>query len=185
MENDLTLSDMISKKIKFEFPQDKNQKIPQIGKDEIPKEIYLAKKTVEKLNTKNDKWNPNELDSFFQGLEIFGTDFSMISCTLLPTKTRNQIKKKFSLEDKKGNPRIKMSFMKKTEKNGCISKELEDLNELVNGETQMKIFPDFNIHTLPFHGNEMIQKKLQEIVNEQKMEFEKKQQMEKFLNIVF
>lgn len=132
MEMDLTFSDMLSKEIKLEYPE---KKIPQISFDEIPPEIYLAKKTV------GSKWTDEEIDLLFKGISAFGTDFSMISCIFLPNKTRNQIKSKFKLEDRKKNPGMMSCFEKKNnlETEEFINKKVTEMENEKNSETEKEI----------------------------------------------
>ena len=181
MEYDLTLTDMISKKVKFEFPTEKCTIIPKKESELISKEIYLPRKLIQnKKNKLNDKWTYEEMENLFKGLEIWGTDFSMISL-MIPTKTHTQIKKKFCNEDKKGNDRINISLnAKKTVKNGNISKELEDLNKIVCGETSVKDFPVFLKDGFPFKENKFIHKKLKEIIESERDIFTHKQEYNKF-----
>ena len=132
MEMDLTFSDMLSKEIKLEYPV---QKTPQISYDEIAPEIYLAKKTV------GGKWTDEETDLLFKGISAFGTDFSMISCIFLPNKTRNQIKSKYKLEEKKKNPGMMSSFEKKNnlETEEFIKKKITEMENEQNSEMEKEI----------------------------------------------
>lgn len=45
------------------------------------------------------KWSPEETEQFYDALRMFGTDFSTL-CLLFPSRTRRQIKSKYSREDK-------------------------------------------------------------------------------------
>ena len=51
---------------------------------------------------KSEKWFQEETEKFYNALQIFGTDFSIIA-KLLPGRTRKQIKNKFNKEER-GNP---------------------------------------------------------------------------------
>ena len=57
------------------------------------------------------KWDDNELSQFYKGLEIFGTDFSMLK-ELIPTKSRKQIKLKFRKEEKTNLRKIEEALSK-------------------------------------------------------------------------
>jgi hypothetical protein len=46
-----------------------------------------------------DKWEKDETEKFFRGLELFGMDFSMIAI-LFPKRNRDQIKNKFHKEER-------------------------------------------------------------------------------------
>ncbi len=91
-DNEITFSDLVSKKVKFEFPKEK--KFAKIVAELIPKEICISKKALQSQKENTEKWTPEEMEIFFKGLEIWGTDFSMISF-MLPTKNRTQIKVKY------------------------------------------------------------------------------------------
>lgn len=132
MEKDLTFSDMLSKEIELEYPV---QKKPQISTEKIPQELYLAKKTL------NSKWTDEEIDLLFKGISAFGTDFSMISCIFLPNKTRNQIKSKFLLEDKKKNSRMVNCFEKKNDiqTQEFIKKKVTVMENEQNSEMEKEI----------------------------------------------
>ncbi|KAI0980127.1 hypothetical protein GJ496_009515 [Pomphorhynchus laevis] len=49
--------------------------------------------------TYTKRWNKSETARFYKALEIFGTDFGMIS-RLFPGRTRHEIKRKFNKEDR-------------------------------------------------------------------------------------
>lgn len=150
MENDLTLKDIVSKKIKFDYPEEKNQTPKKAPIEIIPPEIYLAKKS---LKTKNDKWTLNEIETFYKGVEIWGTDFSLIS-VMLPTKSRNQIKRKFLLEEKKENPKILIGYSKKNSEIKS-NKELEDLSKIISGQNIFEVYPDFKNFEMFFKDNKV------------------------------
>ena len=54
---------------------------------------------------KSEKWHPEETEKFYKALQIFGTDFSIIS-KLLPGRTRKQIKNKFNKEEHENSDKI-------------------------------------------------------------------------------
>jgi len=67
-------------------------------------EIVLEKKKITTSNSfKNinhsEKWTEEETKKFYRAIELFGTDFSLIT-KLFPTRNRNQIKNKFLKEEK-------------------------------------------------------------------------------------
>lgn len=134
MDKDLTFSEILSKKIKFEFPNDRNSKVPLIENEPISHEIYLSKKAVERISKKSDKWTSEEVELLFKGIEAFGTDFSMIGQTFLPGKSRNSIKNRFNLEDKKGNPRFSLCMSPKKERKVIDEKVLKKIAEIENEE---------------------------------------------------
>lgn len=45
-------------------------------------------------------WSVEERKSFYNGLRMFGTDFGMISATILKNRTQKQIYKRFQKEDR-------------------------------------------------------------------------------------
>ena len=78
--------------MKFEFPKEKI--ITKIVSETIPKEICISKKALQIQKENTEKWTAEEMEIFYKGLEIWGTDFSMIAI-MLPTKNRTQIKVKY------------------------------------------------------------------------------------------
>ena len=59
---------------------------------------------------RNLKWNEAMTDQFYDGLRMFGTDFSMV-CKLFPGKSRKAVKLKFSREEKSYPERIKSTLL--------------------------------------------------------------------------
>ncbi|TGZ85369.1 hypothetical protein EX30DRAFT_392720 [Ascodesmis nigricans] len=54
---------------------------------------------------RTERWDPTEIALFYEGLSMFGTDFTMLA-GLFPTRTRRQIKNKFNVEERKNPLRI-------------------------------------------------------------------------------
>jgi len=79
-----------------------------------PLEVVVEKK---KLTTSNsfkainhsEKWTEKETRKFYRALELFGTDFSLIT-KLFPNRNRNQIKNKFLKEEKISRKKIDSVF---------------------------------------------------------------------------
>ena len=59
---------------------------------------------------RKSKWNEVLTDQFYDGLRMFGTDFSMI-CKMFPGKSRKAVKLKFSKEEKLYPQRIKSTLL--------------------------------------------------------------------------
>ena len=59
---------------------------------------------------RSSKWNEAMTDQFYDGLRMFGTDFSMI-CKMFPGKSRKAVKLKFSKEEKFFPQRIKSTLL--------------------------------------------------------------------------
>jgi len=59
--------------------------------------------------TKAEKWTSEDTEFFFQALQQFGTDFSLIQ-RLFPGRSRRQIKKKYLVEDKINPGRIEAAI---------------------------------------------------------------------------
>ena len=57
----------------------------------------------------SDKWSEKETELFYQALEIFGCNFSYLEIILNP-RTREQIKKKFSREEKSNKEKIEYAL---------------------------------------------------------------------------
>jgi len=88
-----------------------------IQKQDIEKprlEIVLEKKKITTSNSfKNinhsEKWTEEETKKFYRAIELFGTDFSLIT-KLFPNRNRNQIKNKFLKEEKVSKKKIDLIF---------------------------------------------------------------------------
>ena len=74
---------------------------------------------------KNKKWTIREDDSFYEGLSVFGTDFSIIS-NYIPGKTREQIKSKFKREERSNPTKIRLAL---TERKSMESSKFNTINE--------------------------------------------------------
>ena len=59
---------------------------------------------------RKSKWNEAMTDQFYDGLRMFGTDFSMI-CKMFPGKSRKAVKLKFSKEEKSFPEKIKSTLL--------------------------------------------------------------------------
>ncbi|KAK0554217.1 hypothetical protein OC845_000836 [Tilletia horrida] len=57
----------------------------------------------------NARWNKDETEKFFRAISQWGTDFEMIA-RLFPTRSRHQIKLKFSREEKTNPERVNQAF---------------------------------------------------------------------------
>lgn len=88
---------------------------------DLPTKSSLTRKSDKKNNrildklghfgVKNSKWSPAEVDQFFEGLTVFGTDFTMIRALVLPTKSRNQIMKLFAKKDVENQAKIDAALL--------------------------------------------------------------------------
>lgn len=76
--------------------------------------------------SKTESWDEEMTDLFYRGLRTFGTDFMMIS-KMFPSRTRRQIKLKFSNEERKHPERIKETLLGPRE-----SITLETYSEMTN-----------------------------------------------------
>jgi len=80
-----------------------------------------------------EKWTPDENRKFYKALEIFGSDFSLIS-RIFKNRTRNQIKNKFHKEEKQGPQKVdaalkrhrKFNFRSLTEKINALNTAMID-----------------------------------------------------------
>jgi len=77
-------------------------------------QVVLEKKKITTSNSfKNinhsEKWTEVETKKFYRAIELFGTDFSLIT-KLFPTRNRNQIKNKFLKEEKVSKKKIDQIF---------------------------------------------------------------------------
>jgi transcription factor TFIIIB component B'' len=58
---------------------------------------------------KAEKWNASETEKFFNALQQFGTDFSLIE-KLFPSRSRRQIKSKFKKEEANNRERVELAL---------------------------------------------------------------------------
>ncbi|KAK9903192.1 hypothetical protein M0R45_001157 [Rubus argutus] len=72
------------------------------------------------------RWSKKDTELFYEGIEQFGSDFSMIA-QLFPGRTRHQIKLKFKKEDRQNPLRINEAFRRHSKDN---SKYISVINEL-------------------------------------------------------
>ncbi|MCJ1285498.1 Transcription factor TFIIIB component B [Xylographa opegraphella] len=72
------------------------------------------------------KWNEAMTDQFYDGLRMFGTDFSMI-CKMFPGKSRKAVKLKFSKEEKSFPERIKSTLLGEK-----LAVDMEEFSKLSN-----------------------------------------------------
>ncbi|MCJ1399956.1 Transcription factor TFIIIB component B [Xylographa trunciseda] len=75
---------------------------------------------------RKSKWNEAMTDQFYDGLRMFGTDFSMI-CKMFPGKSRRAVKLKFSKEEKFYPDRIKSTLLGER-----IPVDMEEFSKLSN-----------------------------------------------------
>lgn len=78
-------------------------------------------------NGHTEKWTDEETNKFYEGLEIFGSDFSMIGI-LFPKRTRDQIKKKFNREEKSDGKRVTEALKVNVTRRSIPEKLMETLN---------------------------------------------------------
>lgn len=89
--------------------------------DDITEKEIEVVRDYKKLTTSNsfkninhsEKWTEDETEKFYRALEIFGTDFSLIS-RLFPKRNRNQIKNKFLKEERISKTRVDSIFKNPT-----------------------------------------------------------------------
>ncbi len=61
-------------------------------------------------NSHSDKWSEKETELFYNALSLFGCNFTYLEIILKP-RTRDQIKKKFSREEKYNKEKIEMTLL--------------------------------------------------------------------------
>ncbi|KAL4450268.1 hypothetical protein ABPG74_008974 [Tetrahymena malaccensis] len=80
---------------------------PKLVKEKINARMNGSTFNAKKQHTK--KWSDEETLRFFKGLQVFGTDFSLIQ-KLFPYRTRAQIKNKFRKEEKENSKLVEESI---------------------------------------------------------------------------
>jgi len=95
---------------------DSHLSIPELEKQLV--EVVVDKKKLTTSNSfKNinhsEKWTEEETKKFYRALELFGTDFSLIT-KLFPNRNRNQIKNKFLKEEKVSRKKIDSVFQQQS-----------------------------------------------------------------------
>jgi len=90
----------------------------------------------------SEKWTEEETTRFYRALEIFGTDFTLIT-KLFPNRNRNQIKNKFLKEEKFSKLKVDRVFQNtnNSKLKKLFSKATKALGLLENGQT---LQPDFS-----------------------------------------
>lgn len=83
---------------------------------------HLTSATYSTKAKGSNRWNSAETELFYEALSMCGTDFSMIQ-TLIPQRTRAQIKGKYKLEEKSNPKRISNSLRNPKAFNPNFNKE--------------------------------------------------------------
>jgi transcription factor TFIIIB component B'' len=65
----------------------------------------LTSATFAKKRVTSNRWSPQETNLFFDAVRMCGTDFSMIE-SLLPHRSRSQIKGKYKIEERSNSGRL-------------------------------------------------------------------------------
>jgi hypothetical protein len=66
---------------------------------------HLTSATFAKKRVTSNRWSPQETNLFFDAVRMCGTDFSMIE-SLLPHRSRSQIKGKYKIEERSNSGRL-------------------------------------------------------------------------------
>jgi len=120
---------LVMKDGKIEFEQAVEAKI----------EVEVQKRTTSssfKTSNHSEKWTEEETNRFYEGLEIFGSDFSMIGI-LFPKRTRDQIKKKFTREEKSDGKRVNEALKAHVNRRSIPEKLMATLNISAGKTTEM------------------------------------------------
>jgi transcription factor TFIIIB component B'' len=114
---------LVMKAGKIEF-----EETAQASETRIQSETQKRTTSASFRTSKNaEKWTEEETSRFYEGLVIFGSDFSMVGI-LFPKRTRDQIKKKFNREEKSDGKRVNEA-LKLNVNRRCIPETLmETLN---------------------------------------------------------
>jgi hypothetical protein len=150
-----------------------------------PNNALMEVKQSNKLNSMSfrtrqhtEKWTPEENRKFYKALEIFGSDFSLIS-KLFKNRTRNQIKNKFHKEEKVDSSKVdaalkrnrKFSFKSISEKINALNTAMIDeygkrpdakSSTESGSETQLERFDKFDRN----HSASSVDSMDQTIINE-------------------
>lgn len=114
---------LVLKDGKIEFEETAETRIQGV-QSEGPKRVTSASFRTSK-NT--EKWTEEETSRFYEGLEIFGSDFSMVGI-LFPKRTRDQIKKKFTREEKSDAKRVNEALKVNVSRRSIPATLMETLN---------------------------------------------------------
>lgn len=79
--------------------------------EENPLERVVNSRSYSKSQS-TPRWDALSTEMFYDGLSLWGTDFEMIS-KMFPTRTRKQIKNKFTLEERRNPTRLKDALIHK------------------------------------------------------------------------
>lgn len=121
---------------------------PREVENENPYENPVHSKSFGK-NTYSDRWTLSETASFYRALSTWGTDFAVIA-NLFPHRTRRQVKRKFTLEERRHGALIELALshklpadfesfvtgvnLKKGENERIVFKLLEEFNKELEEE---------------------------------------------------
>lgn len=94
--NSQTLADIIDEETDQRLPRKKI-----VIQGTVPQDLVPSKqRSPAAIRRVGGQWSDEERKAFYNGLRLFGTDFSMISATVLQRRTQKEVYKRFQREDK-------------------------------------------------------------------------------------
>jgi hypothetical protein len=121
-DSDITLAEMLEKAPRFTSKKNekepKSKKIKKNNEEKIKENLNGETNKAERITClsfkkapamKISKWSDEETNTFFKGIQRYGTDFSMIN-TIFPNKSRIQIKNKYQREIKENPLKIESNL---------------------------------------------------------------------------
>lgn len=102
-----------------------NAEPTKVAKKEAPTRITSNSfKTINRA----DKWTDQETEKFYQGLAMFGTDFSMIAI-LFPKRNRDQVKNKFNKEERTNPDGVNKALTRKGTNAATATAMVQEMDE--------------------------------------------------------
>lgn len=128
MKEMISIKEMLEKKAKIK----KKTKISKI--DSHCDSITTKNTIIDVPITNSRRWSKKEVRILYRGLVLFGTDFSSIA-SLIETKNRNQIIKKFHREERKNYDTVEMALKKHL---NCVDRLIHNFSGIVPEDSKLE-----------------------------------------------
>lgn len=89
----------------------------------------------------NSRWSKQDTELFYEGIQQFGTDLSMIQ-QLFPGRTRHQVKLKYKKEERQHPLRLHEALSSRPKDNSYFEKLIEQLQEVAGTQEEQESYKD-------------------------------------------
>ncbi|KAJ6431017.1 hypothetical protein OIU84_018510 [Salix udensis] len=89
----------------------------------------------------NSRWSKQDTELFYEGIQQFGTDLSMIQ-QLFPGRTRHQVKLKYKKEERQNPLRLHEALSRRPKDNSYFEKLIEQLQEVAAIREEQESYKD-------------------------------------------